>query len=405
MSDAARLKIVADGSRSPRTQAQTSVVVIAPGEAHRRALLQSLESHLAKVISEFTVYPNYNHLLAILDSDCDAFLIELDSNPEAALEIVETICSSRPAATVMISSSRHNEGLLMRSMRAGAREFLVLEDAGVMLADALARAAKRHADHTGKKTRGKVLLFWGAKGGSGTTTLAANFAIALRGESGEGVALLDLNPQLGDVAVLLDMKPAFTVADALRNPERIDEELVTNLAAKHESGISVMAAPDAYNSSIAADPAVVGKFVDVVRCRYPYVVVDAGIGLGTGAQPLFQLASTIYLVAQADIPALRSSQRFMAHLEAYGSPHVEMVLNRFEPRKVEFDEARLTNALGAAPRWKVPNDYAGARRAANTGAPLISNGSPVGRVLREMARAACGKPPDRQKKKGFSLFG
>jgi pilus assembly protein CpaE len=72
---------------------------------------------------------------------------------------------------------------------------------------------------------------------------------------------------------------------------------------------------------------------------------------------------------------------------------------------VEFDEASLVKALGVPPRWKVPNDYAGARRAANAGAPLISNGSPVGRVLREMARAACGKPPEKEKKKGFSLFG
>ena len=65
-------------------------------------------------------------------------------------------------------------------MRAGAREFLFGPIAPNVLGDGLLRAAARRSEHSAKKTRGKVLTFWGAKGGSGTTTLATNFAALQR---------------------------------------------------------------------------------------------------------------------------------------------------------------------------------------------------------------------------------
>ena len=92
-------------------------------------------------------------------------------------------------------------------------------------------------------------MFWGAKGGSGVTTLAANFAIALRQETSGEVALLDLNPQLGDVSVLLGLTPQFTITDALLNPDRLDEEFVSTLVTRHGSGVSVLAAPDVFTSA------------------------------------------------------------------------------------------------------------------------------------------------------------
>jgi pilus assembly protein CpaE len=247
-------------------------------------------------------------------------------------------------------------------------------------------------------------MFWGAKGGSGVTTLATNFAIALHQETAGEVALADLNPQLGDVAVLLGLTPRFTIAEAFLNPTRLDQEFVSTLLSEHRSGISVLAAPDSYTSAPIEERSV-GTLVELVRDRFPYAVIDAGLGLGNGAEPLFQLADTIYLVTQVDIPSLRNSQRFISYLRRFGDLQIELVLNRFEPRKVEFDDERLTKAVGLPPKWRIPNDYAAVRRAANTGTPLISEKSQMSQTIYQMARAACGKPASNDRKKGFKLFG
>jgi pilus assembly protein CpaE len=405
-SSALRLSLVQGETSSNRSRASipAAVVLISPGEVHRRKLQQALDIHRSRVAAEVALYPSYNNLTTILDVECDAFLIEIDTNSDAALDLVETICKLRPAATVMVYSERSQPDLVIRSMRAGAREFLTADTAPNEFAEALTRAAVRHAEQTAKKPRGKVLVFWGAKGGSGVTTIAANLAIALRAETGDGVALVDLNPQLGDIAVLLGLTPQFTIADALLTPDHMDEEFVANLAAVHASGVSVIAAPDEYKASIKVDARTVGKFVDAVRGRFPYVVIDAGPGLGSAAEPLFQIANTIYLVAQADFASLRNSQRFIAHLQEYGAPSIELVLNRFEARRTEFDDERLTKVLGVPPKWKIPNDYASARRASNAGTPLLASGSSVGKALRLMARAASGKPPENESRKGLRLF-
>jgi pilus assembly protein CpaE len=389
----------------PRMQANTTTVLICPNPAHRRLLVQALENQNSTVSASLQAYPSYNDTQALAETDCDAFIVDLDSDRDSALDLVEALCSRKPSATVIVYSGTNQADLLISSMRAGAREFLAGTVSNEVLADALLRAAARRAETITKKEHGKMLMFWGSKGGSGTTTLAANFAIALRNETGANVALLDLNPQLGDVAVLLGLNPRFTVADALRNPLRLDEEFISTLVTDHRSGVSVFAAPDTYTSSMPAEEHTLRKLIDLVGARFPYAVIDAGPGLGVNAEPLFQLASTIYLVTQVDIPSLRNSQRLVSYLSRVSGPQVELVLNRFDGRKVEFDEDRLSKTIGITPKWKVPNDFAAVRRACNTATPLISEKSPVSQVLQQMARAACGKLPDGGRKKKFSLFG
>jgi pilus assembly protein CpaE len=403
MPDETEAKRQPEAKISPRMQSTSDVVLISPNEGHRRMLQRVLANHSATVVSSLALYPAYNHLLSVIDTDCDAFVIEIDSDTNTAIDMVETICDRKPSATVMVYSANQQPDLLVASMRAGAREFLAGIIPSPVLGEALLRATARRLEMTDRRLRGKVLMFWGAKGGSGVTTLATNFAIALRQETGGPVALLDLNPHLGDVAILLGITPRFTIAEALANPDRMDKEFVATLMTAHRTGVSVLAAPDAYNS-LRAEASSIGKLVDLLGAQFPFVVIDAGLSLGDGAGPLFQLASTIYLVTQADIPSLRSSQRFVSHLKAYGEPNVELVLNRFERRKEQFDDDQLTKTLGISPKWKVPNDYAATRRAADSGAPVFSEKGAIAESLRRMARAACGKPPESAKKKGF-LFG
>jgi pilus assembly protein CpaE len=388
---------------NPRTSAK--IILICPDDTHRRSLLRSLEAQNATIASVLTTYPDYNQIVSLADVDFDAVIVDLDADSDTALDIVESICSRKSSGTVMVYSERNDSELLMASMRAGAREFLSGAVAPNVLTDALLRAAARRIEKGAKKTQAKILMFWGAKGGSGVTTLATNFAIALHRETGGPVALLDFNPHLGDVSVLLGLTPRFTITDALMNPNRLDEEFISTLVTEHRSGVSVFAAPDSYAASVPTDGGTFEKLVELVGGQFPYVVIDAGLGLGTSAEALFQLAGVVYLVTQVDISSLRNSQRFISYFQNLGGLQVELVLNRFEPRKVEFDEERLSKTVGMVPKWKVPNDYVAVRRASNIGTPLIEDKSPIGNVLHQMARSACGKQPEQGRKKGFGLFG
>ena len=84
-----------------------------------------------------------------------------------------------------------------------------------------------------------------------------------------------------------------------------------------------------------------------------------------------------------------------------------MVLNRFNSRHGEIDENSATKALARPINWRIPNAYAAARAAQDSGVPLAMEDSPITRALVQMAKAACGKPLSTKKEagKGFSFFG
>ena len=387
-------------TRRPRVPAPSEVVLICPDPDYRRVLTKMLGAQQARIVEELGLYPAYNHLLGVIDTDCDAYVIEIDTDTPAAMNLVEAICDKKPSATVMVYSCLQRPELLVNSMRAGAREFLTGAIPPNTLNDALLRASARRAEAFEKKVRGKTMAFWGGKGGCGTTTLAVNFALALRQETRGEVALLDLNMNLGDVATLLGITPRFSLADAIAAPERLDQEFVATLMTKHSSGVSVLAAPDVY-TSVPVTAGTIGKLIDLVAVQFPYVVVDAGPSLGAAVSALFQMASATYLITQTDIPGLRSSQRFLNYLQTFGNPDVELVVNRFESRKSQIDDAQIAKTLGISPKYKVPNDYAAARRAADTGNPLASEKGPITECLRRMARVASGKPAEEPKKRGL----
>jgi len=381
-----------------------SVALIGPEEFHRKPIAEALAGLRVSVMREFSTYPELDDVSRLLEADYDVIIIELDSNPEHALDLVENICG-HSSLTVMVYSTQVFPEMLVRCMRAGAREFLTPPITPGTIAEAMVRAAvRRPTDRLAKKVGGKSLVFIGAKGGSGVTTVASNFAISLAQESGKNTVLIDLNLPFGDAALDLGITTQFSTANALQNFSRLDSNFLSKLLIKHSSGLSVLVAPDKYTPIHASDEAI-EKLLAIARQDFDYVVVDAGSRFGSTAKALFEASSTVYLVTQVSISELRNSNRLVAEFFTSDRAKVEIVLNRYTPRSLGIDEESITKALTLPASWKIPSDYSAAQQAQNTATPLALDDSPIARVIRQMARTACGLPAVSGKKKRFSLFG
>jgi pilus assembly protein CpaE len=381
-----------------------SIAVISPDEQRRNAAICALGECQNGQIQEFISYPaDLNDVSRMLGDNYDVVIVDLDSNPEYALDLVESICTHH-VATAMVYSAQADPGLLLRCMRAGAREFLTMPfDAGVM-AEALVRAsALRSAVRPVKKTNGRLLVFLSAKGGSGVTTLACNFAVSLAQDSGQSTLLIDLNLPLGDAAIGLGIRAQYSTVNALQNFSRLDASFLTTLLVRHSSGLFVLAAPSELATAQVSDDAV-DKLLEVACREFDYVVVDAGSRLDLQHTHLFEESTTIYLVTQVGIPELRNSNRLISKLSASGSPKLEIVINRYDPRNMEIAEEHVTKALTRQAEWKIPNNYAAVRRMQNTAASLMEDDSEISRAIRRMTRAVSGQPDIPEKKKGFSFF-
>jgi Flp pilus assembly CpaE family ATPase len=139
------------------------------------------------------------------------------------------------------------------------------------------------------------------------------------------------------------------------------------------------------------------------------VVVDVGARLDLQRTHLFDESATIYLVTQVGIPELRNSNRLIKQLSTTGGPKVEIVINRYDPRKQEISEEDITRALTRPAQWKIPNNYAVVRRMQNSATPITQEDSTIARAIRQMTKSVCGptvsSEPKPEKKRGFSLFG
>jgi pilus assembly protein CpaE len=381
-----------------------SVAVVSPDDERRQAAMAALSECQPGRVREFKSYPSdLTDVPAMLGNDFDVVMVDLDSNPESAFDLVESICT-HDLGTAMVYSSEDNPTLLLRSMRAGAREFLRVPFTPGVMAEALVRAsALRSTTRPPKKVDGRLLVFLSAKGGSGVTTLACNYAVALAQESGQKTLLIDLNLPLGDAAIDLGIKAQYSTVNALQNSSRLDSSFLETMLVKHESGLTVLAAPTELATTHFSDDAI-DKLLEVARQEFDYVVVDAGSRLELQHTHLFDRSATIYLITQIGIPELRNSNRLITKLASAAGPKLEIVINRYDPRNMGIAEEHITKALTKAAEWKVPNNYAAVRRMQNTATPLTEEDTEISRAIRQMTRSITGQPPAPEKKRGFSLF-
>ncbi len=392
-------EISRDGGKSA-----LSVALIGPDETRRRMVAEVLSGGQPLLVREFSAYPvNLGSAPRLPEQDYDIFIVELDSDPDAAFRLIESVCASG-SGYVMAYSTQADLQLAVRFMRAGVRELFTLPLDPAEVAAALERAAQHPlAGRRATRAAGKVYVFLGSKGGCGVTTVASNFAVSLARESGRSTLLVDLVFPLGDAALNLGISPQYSVANALQDLSRLDERFLATLVAKHDSGLSVLAAPGQLTQDELSSGAV-DRLLDLACRSFDQVVIDAGTRIDLMNSTLFEKSSTVYLVTQVGISELRNSNRLISRFFATWGRSLQVVLNRYTPNALLFDDAQIAKALTRPAQWMIPDDYVTARRTRNAATPIAMGHSSIAQAIRQMARAACGLPVEEEKKKGVFRF-
>jgi pilus assembly protein CpaE len=384
-----------------------NVALLGPDEQRRKLVASAISKHPGLKLHEFSSFPpRLEDLPQRLAQAYEVVIIDADSEPDYAFALAETICTSG-RSYVMAYSVGADMKRAVQFMRAGVREFFTLPIDANEISAALTRATN-HRDapppqpRDDKKT-GKLFVFLGSKGGCGVTTLASNFALALAEESENPTLLIDLGQPLGDVAINLGITAEYSIVTALENPGRVDPNLLSTLVSKHSSGLSILPAPtEIYD--VKATTEAVDKLVKVTRDIYDYVVFDIGSRIDLMDSTLFEDSSTVFLVTQGGISEMRTANRMIQKFFSKRDENLQIVLNRHKPGDSLFDEAQVTKALTRLVQWKIPDDYAAARRTRETATPMVLVDSNISQTIRTMAKSVAGLLSEKNEKKGFFSF-
>jgi pilus assembly protein CpaE len=314
----------------------------------------------------------------------DVVLVDIATDGvTSALRAIELLHQELPDAAVFAVGPMTQPQLIVSAMRAGVREYIERPTNTTDLLEAFVRLTTTRRKPGRESSRGKVFTVVNAKGGSGSTTVAVNLALALQAIH-HSTALIDLAP-LGHCALHRNLKPAFTISDAVTNLHRLDSSLLDSFMVRNDQGEGLqLLAGTASPTTIEPTASDFARLFDTLVGQFHYIVVDASSRLDSATRLVSNLSEKILLIAHADVASLWSAGRVAQYLGESGSrDRFALVLNRY--RKVAgFNEAETEAAIGAPVLWRIPNQYFAVSTAIDRGVPLMEQGNT------EIARSISG---------------
>ena len=317
--------------------------------------------------------PSDTVLRQLQEQRAEIILVDIDpKNAQRAVRSIELIHGTVPDVTIFAIGEMSQPTTIVSAMRAGAREFVDRSDSHEALLEAFTRftASLSRAQRSSSKAR--VFTFLNAKGGAGTTTTAVNTAVALQ-ESHGRVVLVDFAP-IGHTALQLNLRPQFTIVDALQNLHRMDVSLLDGLMTQYRNGLHLLAGAQLPHNTLPT-AAELARLFDLLVSQYHFVVVDCSGRLDGIMQMICDLSNAVLLVAQTDVVSLWSAGRVHSFLqEGAGRDRLRMVLNRY--KKIPgFTDEDVEKATNCKVLWKVPNNYQLVGPAIDKGSPVAMQGS------------------------------
>ncbi|WP_313342879.1 AAA family ATPase [Sedimentibacter sp.] len=216
-----------------------------------------------------------------------------------------------------------------------------------------------------------VITIFGAKGGLGKSTIAANLAVKLA-EKRKKVALIDLDLQFGDLHIFLDIEPKDTITELVQDVMTPNIDSVRSYMAVHSSGVHLLCAPKSpeYAELVSAEK--VQSLLSLLRSYYDYVIVDTSPSFNDVTMTAIEASSIIFFVTGLDISILRNSKLSIAILESLQqTDKVRLIVNK----AVDINSITINDVqrIIGYPIWaKIPSDYKVAVNALNRGVPFVT---------------------------------
>ena len=238
----------------------------------------------------------------------------------------------------------------------------------------------------GRSAEGMVVAVFGAKGGTGTSILAANLAVTLQEQATRGVALVEIGEGAGSQAVLLNLRAERTMGDLLARFDPGDVELLTGVLTPHTSGIRVLLAPTSASVRVGGD--FLEDVISSLQGMFDFVVLDLYSSARATAVAMIRRAHATLVVVVPEMTALHHGRLFVEQMQS-AMPEVQLniILNRANmPSGVPAEAIRRHLKMQTAA--EIPDDPSLVVASVNRGVPLVIGQprSSVAKAIQKLAR-------------------
>jgi pilus assembly protein CpaE len=237
------------------------------------------------------------------------------------------------------------------------------------------------------ENQSKVHVFYGPKGGTGTTTLAYNVAASIAQGGRYRVALLDGSLQKGDIRALLrvpDNAPSIVQLPI----SKLQKSDLVEVMYRDRSGVEVLLAPPRMELAETITPKELELLLALMRRLYNIVIVDTSSSVDDRLLAFLDHSDSLIQVLTYEATALYQARAMAETLDAigYGRDRVRYLVNRADSLGGLPRDA-ISQQIGRAPDFSVVSDGILAVEANNRGEPLVRLG-PDAQITQDVQRVA-----------------
>lgn len=323
----------------------------------------------------------------------DAMLVDLSGIDDelSAMEALAHVCE--PHVKVIAVGERNDIGLYRHLRNLGVVEYLYRPLTQPLLEDAIRIALNRPSRRRTERF-GKLVCVAGARGGTGTSTLAVNLAAYLAQVQRRRVALADYDIAAGTCGLLLNVNPNAALREALAAPDRLDAKFLERAMVRIDERLDLLGSDGERPAAAHLDAGAFLQVFDLVRSIYHYTVADIPASITASLPDVLTSADMVLLVMDGSLACARDAARLLRDLAAAGVDG-RAVLNRAgAPGQIAI--ADLERILGRRPDFSVPFLPGAFTDAAATGTPAFKQSRRVAAAIGRIAQEVSGRPAPRR---------
>lgn len=314
-----------------------------------------------------------------------------------------------------------------RSLTAkGVADYLLCPLSSEQIVDALERL---YGDPSAVP-KAKVVSFFGARGGAGSSCLAQNTAWLIGEQLQEPVLYIDCDLSFGSSQVALGLDARQTLADVISHSERLDQVFVERSLNAHGTYLRILASPGDLRPSksqpgksqsqsgqvMSVDA--MDLLLDIARRMASVVVLDLPHVWTDWTEHLMRMSSNVVVTAWPDFSSIKNAKALIEALGAgpgdagsgagSGNYPLKLVLNGIDAyKRTQLAAKDFEDTLGVKPIVSIPFEPGLFGEASNTGqiaAQMLASHKAV-KLMAGLSQSLCGKAGrPRPSKAGFSVF-
>ncbi len=239
----------------------------------------------------------------------EVLLVEVSTPAEASkqMDALAEVCD--PDTKVIAIGSVNEYSFYCWLMDIGIFSYLLKPLTAEVLETTLAKAGDKGLPAGQAKAPGKVIAVTGTRGGVGATTFSLNLAGAITEISKKNVALVDIDPREGSVALTLDLEPSRGFREALEKPDRIDSLFIDRVMNRHGKYLSVLSSEESLQEQFHIHDNAADALIKELKDKFDFIILDVPRTHDAFGRKCMALADQVVIVTELNLLCLRDTLR------------------------------------------------------------------------------------------------